>query len=192
MSTSASISNPAKITSSNICCSHGFSSVCQFSPSHFLSVSDLTRQANCAEPAACQVQHIDTSWGKKVNLCWQMLTTALPAWLNPRHLRWEGGETTSLQREMRTNCQPHSETESEEECEKVTPYMCILPQLLSFFQSNIIFSFMSCGPGASRYIDQRWLMLFRQCIRSQAFGAHSTKSTASSAETPICGVLSIP
>lgn len=124
MSTSASISNPAKITSSNICCSCGFSSVCQFSPSRFLSVSDLTRQANCAEPAACQVQHIDTSWGKKVNLCWQTLTTALPVWSYPRHLRWEGGETSSLQRKIRTNCQPSSETESEQEYGKVTPCIC--------------------------------------------------------------------
>lgn len=95
MSTSASISNLAKITSSNICWSRGFSSVCQFSPSRFLSVSDLTRQANCREPAACQVQHIDTSWGKKVNLCWQTLTTALPVWSNLMHLRWE--------REINTN-----------------------------------------------------------------------------------------
>lgn len=150
MSTLASISNPAKITSSNICRSRGFSSVCQFSPSRFLSVSDLTRQANCAEPAACQVQHIDTSWGKKVNLCWQMLSTALPVCLYPRHVRWEGGETIFLQREIKTNCQPHSETDAEEIYEKVTPYMCkvgILPWFFScFFLSASILSALGYRP----------------------------------------------
>lgn len=112
MSTSASISNLAKITSSNICWSCGFSSVCQFSPIRFLSVSDLTRQANCKEPAACQVQHIDTSWGKRVNLCWQTLTTALPVWLYPMLLGWERGECPGLLREINTNSQSRSKTES--------------------------------------------------------------------------------
>lgn len=69
MSTSAPVSNLPKITSSNICWSRGFYAARQFSPSRFLSVSDLTRQANCKKPADCQVQQIDTSWGKKKSIC---------------------------------------------------------------------------------------------------------------------------
>lgn len=93
-----------KITSSNICCSRGFPSMCQFSASRFVSVSDLTSRANYAEPAACQVQHIDTSWGKKVNLCGQILASTPAVWLYNRRLGWKGEET-------RTNCPPTSETE---------------------------------------------------------------------------------
>lgn len=140
MSTSAPISNPEKITPSNICCDCRFFSVCQFSPSHFLSVSDLTRQANCTEPGACQVQHICTSWGRKVNLRWQTLTIALPAWSYPRHERWKGGETVSLQREIKTTYQPNFQTQAEENYRKVTPSPpCALQVQCRQFYISLIF-----------------------------------------------------
>lgn len=123
----------------------GFS-VCQFSPSHFLSVSDLTRQANCAEPAACQVQQTCTSWGRKVNLRWQTLTIALPAWSDPRHERWKREETISLQREIKTTCQPNFQTQTEENYRKVTPLHVLCRQfchhvcLFSFFFFYIFYT----------------------------------------------------
>lgn len=104
-------------------------SVSQFSPSHFLSVSDLTRQANCTEPLACQVQHIDTSWGKKVNLCWQMLTAAVVrAGWTPGNRNGRKKIKTPLvcRRKIRAKCPPNPQTVCMQKYEKVTFLGCFL------------------------------------------------------------------
>lgn len=131
MSTPASIRNPAKITSSNICSGRGFSCMCQFSPSCSLSVSDLTSRqtVRSRRPVSCSVS---TPRGAKKSICAdKRLATALPVCSHPRHVQREGGRGKS------------------EPNEKVTPCTCSVGSLTRPLLCCFVRRCLICGRGRS-------------------------------------------